>query len=390
MNGIGRSAVWFLLSLVGACDADSASSPNGSEAPVSDGPASDATVFESSANETSGHTVGPTSEGSSGADHETTSPEASGTPGDDLADAGQTPAGSTSASTNSSTGPAVVGVRALGARCERADRLGGLSVNLTSDRTIIAGAVSNGVLPSSVPEVAAEAGACQLLVPRNLFCSSCDTSQACAGDDQCVPKPSKVSAGTLRVDGLLAKAEVEPNGITLDYSKTIIDPFPAYAAGDALTFNAEGDVVAAFEADLIGVPALSSSMSAVAVEHGESAALSWDAEGADPTETAVFVSFSVNVHGGVTGWIECIAPDTGEFEIPAELVSQLIDLGSSGFPRVEMERRSSATVELESGCIELYVGSKVTLDIELDGLTSCHDDDDCVEDQSCNEELACE
>src|SRR5690606_407414 len=145
-----------------------------------------------------------------------------------------------------------------------------------------------------------------------------------------------------------------------------------------------------FQAELIGVPALTSDLTAVATKRGEPAVITWDTEGVIAGESAVFVSFSVNVHGAVTGWIECTAPDTGEFEIPADLVTSLIDRGSSGFPRVDLERRSSAVIDLEEGCVELYVSSKLTLDIELDGLISCHDDDGCPEGQTCNEELACE
>jgi hypothetical protein len=392
MNGIGRSVVWVLLPLVGACDSGGSSSPNANvssgteESLVSSG---SSVPSETSSHETSGHTAGPTSGATAEPSDEGTSQDDPDTSSHDNAGESST-ATQTSATSDTSAAPPIVGERELGARCARDERWGALGVNLSTDRTIIAGAVSNGVLPSSVPAVASEVGACQLLVPRNLLCSSCASNQACAGDDVCVDKPSKVSAGALRVDGLLTDVEVAPNAITGDYSKTVIDPYPAYNPGDALTLRAQGDIVAAFEAELVGVPALTSSLTSVAVKRGEGAILSWDAESADAEATAVFISFSVNVHGAVTGWIECTAPDTGEFEIPEELVSELIDLGSSGFPRVDLERRSSAVVALDPGCVELYVGSKITLEIELDGLTSCHDDDDCADGQSCNEELACE
>lgn len=307
---------------------------------------------------------------------------------------------STSVSSDSETTAATSGggetssslhaVNALGAHCERSERLGELGINLSADRTIIAGSVSNGVLPSSVPEVAAASGSCELLVPRDLFCSSCESSQACAGDDQCVPKPVKVSAGVLTVSGLVVPAEVAPNGITLDYSKTILEPFPAFGPGDAIGLRAAGDVTPAFDAELVGVPALSVEQDEIPVKRGEPALFSWDASAVDADTTSVFISFSVNVHGAVTGWIECNAPDTGEFEIPAELVTALIDLGLSGFPRADIERRSSATVDLGSGCVELFVGSKITKDIALEGLASCHDDTDCDSGQTCNDEMVCE
>jgi hypothetical protein len=189
---------------------------------------------------------------------------------------------------------------------------------------------------------------------------------------------------------MLVEANVTPNALTLDYSKTFLDPYPAYEAGSALTFRAAGDVIPAFEAEVVGVPKLASELPAVAVKHGEPARLEWNAEAITPDQTSIFVSFSVNVHGAVTGWIECIAPDTGAFDIPAEMVSALIDLGLSGFPRVDLERRSSATVELAEGCIDVYASSEVTLQVEVDGLASCNKDADCAEGQSCTPEKVCE
>jgi hypothetical protein len=302
-------------------------------------------------------------------------------------DVGESSSGS---NTDDGNGSVTQGVTSVGARCDRAARIGSLSVNLSSDRTIVAGAISSGVLPSSVAGVETESGGCELLVPRDLLCSSCTAGEACAGEDMCVPKPSKVSAGDVSVEGLLVDVQVAPNGLTLDYSKTLLDPYPAYDLGAGLTIHAAGDVVEAFEATVYGVPQMVSDLPAVAVKQGEPAKLEWDTENVESDQTSVFISFSVNVHGAVTGWIECTAPDTGSFEIPADLVSSLIDLGLSGFPRVELERRSSATVELEDGCVDVYAGSKVTIEIEVDGLASCNDDDDCADGQTCSPELACE
>lgn len=336
--------------------------------------------------ETIDHNSGPSSTDS---DEGTSLSTSNTTTGSSTTVSDEPPASTTS--DGETLGPAPLrALTAAGARCERAERLGALGVNLTTDRTIVAGSVSSGVLPSSVPEVAAESGACELLVPRDLFCSSCDSNQACAGDDECVSKPTKVSAGALTVDGLAMPVEFVPNGITLDYSKTILDPFPAFNPGDTIGLSAAGDATPAFEAELTGVSGLVIDQDPIAVKYGEPAAISWVASDADSDATSVFISFSVNVHGAVTGWIECTAPDTGEFEIPADLVSALIDLGLSGFPRADVERRSSATVDLGNGCLELYVGSKVTMDIALEGLVSCHDDTDCDSGQTCSDEMACE
>jgi hypothetical protein len=300
------------------------------------------------------------------------------------------PSGAVEPSPSGPTSEPVQAVPSLGKKCERDVRIGAFGVNLGVDRTIVAGAVSTGTTPSSIPNVAAEEGGCQLLTPRNLFCTSCDATQLCAGDEQCVPKPAKVSAGALHITGMAAQVDVSPNVITLDYSKTVLEPFPAYEAGATIRLETDGDVVGAFAADLWGVPAFTTSQTVVAVKRDEPAHLEWDTTGADAEKAAIFVSFSVNVHGAVTGWIECSAPDTGSFDIPASLVTQLVDMGLSGFPRVDIERRSAATVTLPEGCVDTYVSSKIMLDIEVDGLTSCNVSGDCPDGQTCSPEMVCE
>lgn len=382
MKSFRREVLWILVPLLAACGEDGKSAVEDSTTP---GP-------------TGGNTTSqPTQPGG-----ETSQPgPAVSEPGPVVSEPSPSPSGEPSGGASSSPGgdsssddapgaEPVQGVVTVGKKCERDQRIGAFGVNLGADRTIVAGAVSTGTAPSSIPNVAAEGGGCQLLTPRNLFCTACDTTQVCAGDEQCVPKPSKVSAGPLHVSGMASQVDVSPNAITLDYSKTVLEPFPGYEAGAEIQLEADGDVIGPFASTLWGVPALETSQEVVAVKRDEPARLEWDTAGTDAEQAAIFVSFSVNVHGTVTGWIECSAPDTGSFEIPAALVTQLVDMGLSGFPRVDVERRSNATVTLPEGCVDTYVSSKITLDIEVDGLTSCNVSADCPDGQMCSPEMVCE
>jgi hypothetical protein len=205
-----------------------------------------------------------------------------------------------------------------------------------------------------------------------------------------VPKPIKISAGLVQVTGLSEPVDVKLSTITIDYSKTILEPFPAYEVGAELELAAQGSEVPGFTANLFGVPQMTTALDTIVVKRGEAAPIEWDVTGVDPEQSAVFISFSVNVHGAVTGWIECVAPDTGNFEVPEELVTELVDLGLSGFPRADLERRSSATVQLPTGCVDAFVSSNVRLDIEVEGLASCNEDAECDEDQTCNVQKVCE
>jgi hypothetical protein len=276
--------------------------------------------------------------------------------------------------------------------CANAERAGSLGLRLTGGKTIFDGAIGDGITPSSVyREIAAEGG-CQLLGPRDLFCSpSCESGMTCAGENACTPTPTKQSAGMITVTGLLASLDVERNGITGGYSKTILDPYPAFEPGAAIQLSAAGDVIAAFTLNGWGVPPLVTSLTTVNVSKGSGVPLTWDTTGVNAEQTEIFMHFSVNVHGATTGWIECSVPDTGSFEIPATLVSNLIDLGLSGFPRMSMSRRSADSTQLPTGdCVDFEISSEAQIELTVDGLVSCSASMPCPEGQTCSTEMACE
>ncbi len=288
------------------------------------------------------------------------------------------------------SGGGTTGGMPSGIACERDARLGSFLLILTEDYTTFRGSVSNGVAPNGVPEVKATSGACSLLGAPNLFCATpCENGTLCAGDDQCVPTPMKVSAGTVSVSGTATPISEDPNGITLDYNETINDPYPAFNSGDALTLSAAGDEADAFSLSGEGVGLMTTSASTVELVESQPIELSWDATGASDNST-VEIELTVNAHGGTPAWISCETEDTGSFSIPADIVGQLVDLGLSGFPRVSLTRQTVDSTELSTGCVDFTVTSGVTLDVSIDGLVSCSDTSDCPDGQTCNEALICE
>lgn len=277
-----------------------------------------------------------------------------------------------------------------GKACDKSERLGSFVVTLADTYTAFRGAISNGVAPSVVPEVLAESGSCQLLGAKNLFCSTpCANGELCAGDNQCIPAPTKVSAGVVTVKGLAKELAVNPNGITQDYSSNFDEPYPGFVPGSAIRVDAAGDVVGAFSLVGQGVGAISSSVELVELESGAGLELTWDAAG-KTDESQVNVLLTVNAHGGTPAWIECHAEDTGTFTVPAEVVDALVELGLSGFPRVNLIRQSLDAVVVGEGCVDLSVNSELVLPVSIDGLVSCNNDDECPEGQSCSAFLVCE
>lgn len=283
------------------------------------------------------------------------------------------------------------GEKPSGALCASDQRYGSFSLRLSEDRTILDGWVRDKVKPSGVPRELAADGACHLYAPRDLFCTTpCASGMTCAGDDLCVATGMVQSAGTVTVTGLQVPVEVTKNGITGEYGKTILDPYPAFQPGTAIQLSASGDVVSGFTLRGWGVPPLVTSLTTVNVSSGSSVPLSWDTAGVDPEQSEISIWFSVDVHGATTRWIECTVADSGSFELPATLVTELIELGLSGFPRVSITRRSTDSTQLADGsCVDFEVGSELKIPLTVDGLVSCNTDDECPTGQTCNE-LACE
>lgn len=316
---------------------------------------------------------GPSATTSSGSDSETS------TSGNSVANAG----------TSSTTG--AVGEPSSGQACEPAARVGTLGLRLSDEKTLLSGAILDSVNPESVFESVASEGDCDLLAPRDLFCSECPSGQTCAGQEACIPKPAKQSAGTLTVAGLLVGLEAQPNGITGEYTSTLTDPYPAFEPGALLSLSASGEFFEAFTLAAWGIAPMVTSQTLVSVTRESPVTLTWDTANVDQDKSEVFIEFSVNVHGATTGWIECTVPDTGSFAIPASLVSQLIDRGLSGFPRMDLVRRSIDSTTLSTGdCVEFEVSSSARIELAVEGLISCNETTPCPSGQNCTTELTCE
>lgn len=277
-----------------------------------------------------------------------------------------------------------------GELCAKNERAGTLALRLTDGKTILEGAISDGASPVGETDVASE-GLCRLVGPA-VCATTCASGTVCVGNDVCMANPTEESAGKITVTGLLTPLELMVNGITGTYSKTIVDPYPAFEPGAAIQLSAAGDTIPAFTLRGWGVPPLVvTSPSPINVSSGSGVPLTWETTGVNPEQSEVFINFEVNVHGAATGHIECTVPDTGSYELPETLVTDLIDRGLSGFPRMEMIRRSVDSTGLATGnCVEFEVGTQVTIELTVDGLVSCSDDLPCPEGQTCTPELTCE
>lgn len=275
--------------------------------------------------------------------------------------------------------------------CAVGTRVGRFSIELAARFTGIDGVVADGVDPTFVPEMIASDGPCTLYRAPSLFCDpSCGSAESC-GPDGCVATPRAQNVGAVTVTGLLmSPIEMTPRMVGNRYTNPGTLTHPGFEEGAEIALSAAGGDHGPFMLQGAGIAALEVPADPVAIAADMPAAITWTAPGAANEAVEVVINLDIARHGGTPARIECHVPDTGSFEIPASLVTQLVGLGFSGFPAVDLTRRSADSAEVAGlGCVELEVVAGARVDATLPGLTSCNGDMDCEDGQTCQEDLTC-
>jgi hypothetical protein len=248
---------------------------------------------------------------------------------------------------------------------------GNIAVKLFSDPdenySTVIGKIFDGPQPAPNPligplKVSQEEAGCQLLVPKGASCEpGCGTTGVCTENNHCTPKPNAVSVGTLRVQGLGDELTLTP--ISLGYSGPTL-PYPACTEGadvklQADTFAITGKCIAGLKL---------SGPDPIPVKTGQPAAFSW----VPPTKSGISriqIILEIAHHGGYKGEIDCDVPDTGSFQIPATLITALVNLGLAGYPTVALTRVSTAADAKEPN-VKLLVSSSLERAVDT-GVISC-------------------
>jgi hypothetical protein len=314
-----------------------------------------------------------------------------GCSGDDDGGPAATAGAAGMASTPGGPGPTDLSYNA----CAESGDFGGFEVEITSGA--VQGQVFDGVFPSRVPADLRTVGDCRLRQGQNLFCDpACGASQVCGEDGTCSPSPAAKNIGAVVVSG--AKTSAGASEISLEptasqfYATRATLAEPPFAPGDPVTLNAAGsEYLPAFSLRGEGIAPLVIPEGDIAVEAGKPLALRWDAP---PNKTAarVEIKLQFNLHGSTTAaFIDCSVADTGAFDVPAELVDELLSRELSGFPTATFARRTADSRAAGSGCIDFLVSSRVTRALSVPGISSCNEDEDCAPGQTCTRpRLVCE
>jgi hypothetical protein len=159
-------------------------------------------------------------------------------------------------------------------------------------------------------------------------------------------------------------------------------PYPPCAAGSSVTASARDfELVAPCiePLELMGPDP-------IPVRSGSSVSIAWT----PPTQdVGSFVRIGLDLahHGGKKGEIECEVPDTGQFEIPEALVSELVSLGLAGYPTINVTRLSRGAKSAQPE-LALMISSSVERAIDS-GVQSCLESSGCSEPEVCRPDKTC-
>jgi hypothetical protein len=270
--------------------------------------------------------------------------------------------------------------------CSPDERVGQFRIDLADGFTGIQGRVQDSVTPSEVPDQVADSGACRLRGSPVLFCDpACPVDQVCGPGGTCVAQPEAQSVGRVVIEGMRVPVEMEPSATNL-YTNPGTLPHPGFDPGAAIRLEAEGGAYQPFALGGTGFAAIEAAGDPIAVDSGAAAAVTWSA-GSD--EAGIHLLLDINPHGTTASWIECEVSDSGQATIPGPLIEELFEAGVSGFPRLILARRTVTSSEIDHGCVELRVGSEMEIPVEVPGLISCTEDEDCPDGETCQGDLTC-
>ncbi len=245
---------------------------------------------------------------------------------------------------------------------------------------LVSGSVYDGPSPLAFGlEAVLEEGECQLREPTHPFCDpACGSTGLCVRDGECMPYPKAQNVGEMQVTGLLEPVTLEPFPPNFYYQSAEL-AFPPCEEGATIALDAE-----AFRAEARCVaPLVVDASEPLFVRREEPLILTWQAPG-DPELGSVHILLDISHHGGKKGDIVCVVPDTGRYEIPATLVTALVDLGLAGYPSVILTRSSAAVSDPPD--VTFSVAASIERPVDT-GVQSCLPnaaDEPCPAGQTCD------
>jgi hypothetical protein len=257
--------------------------------------------------------------------------------------------------------------------------------------TTITGVINDGPVPSiALFDKKKSEGPCVLYKTRIPFCDPpCGGMAACVEDDSCQLYPQVVDAGPVNVDGLKlsdAKTSISLEYIAGNYQSPSLD-LPPCAEGDTVTFTIKGKgSTPACTLTARGIKPLKVLNDSFPCIDGQPMHLRWEPPGV-PGISRINVLINISYHAGTKGKIECDCDDNGSLTIAASLLDGLKSYGISGFPKIEICRRS---ISIDTTAkIRVVFESRVSRFLSIPGIRSCSIDSQCPDGQTCGPDQQC-
>jgi hypothetical protein len=276
-----------------------------------------------------------------------------------------------------------VGTMNLRGPCGVEVQVGRFSVETQTDFGVVQGVVFGGVVPTSIPRLVSEQGPCKVWERRNLVCiPACAGATTCGESGTCIPYPRQLSVGRVSITGLTRPTAMEPRMPGNNYFDPDADN-PPFLVGSPIALTADGaEGRRGFQLSGRGSAPLGSKPTWM-IERGNDLKIEW-AKSATDDGTRVAVDLNIDQHGLSPLSVACEFEDTGMATIPATIIDRLFASGVSGFPNGRIFRRTADHVDVEQGCVELFVGSPLAADVSVAGHAACKKAEDCPSGQTCN------
>lgn len=236
--------------------------------------------------------------------------------------------------------------------------------------------------PVIAVEVKQEQGGCKLLTP--VTCDPvCAVGSYCSSAKQCVARPAGIGVGKLHVEGLSGMSfDLDPTPPMNSYSGPTLQPFPPCTEGADVTVSSDK-----FNVGIKCIKPLElTSAVPIPVTSGQPTHFTWTPPGVTGI-SRILIALEIAHHGGYKGQIDCDVPDTGSFDIPAPLVTALVNLGLAGYPTVAVSRVSTNSPKSDPGA-KLTMPSRLEVDVDT-GVVSCGgtNSPDCAAGKVCDDSL---
>lgn len=244
--------------------------------------------------------------------------------------------------------------------------------------TSIFGKVYGSTYPTSIIEtVIASDSSCKVYKYSIQSCYEprCTGDQACVAENVCEAKPSLVSVGDVRVEGV-GPSSLKLSATNNNYQYPLDLPYPGITEGQPVTLTGSGGAFSAFTVSANGVAPIATTASSYLISNDQPLTLNWT-PGASSVGAEVTVTLNISKHGGSAGYMQCTTTDSGALTIAADVLNELVGLGVAGFPELLLIRSTHGEATVAAGKIALDVQALAKPALDIEGYCSCFDDSDC-------------